>query len=470
MSEEPKTYRGRSLDELIPKIRADLGRDAVVVRSSEGLSGGVGGFFQKQYVEVEARQPLPHEISDSMARNDRATTEGLSAPGVQALIEQAQPFAAQLAQAKADSTPFSATLARPAGAQAEDAMAVGAAGTTATGHRSALSPAAFQEDAFPAGAGLYGPQPNLAAITQAAQGTDFSNTGDAVAIGAAEPVDLAGSLPVCAAEAATPSRRVGSPAPVAAFAAAAEDFTRPAAADDIEDRLIAGGLTPSLAADVVGEVVDHVLPFSGPRQLPRLVRSALAQRIPVLTDFGPGTRTLAFVGAGGAGKTAAAANLAVAYAAAGRRVVAISLGDPAAGRDLAGRLEPLGIYVHFATSAREARERIARAKPLLAIVDTSAPSDAADAADLAGDLRELRPHEIHLALPATLSACAAGEAESAFRPVGVTHLAITHADATANPGAPIGLAIETGRPLSYVFTRATATPADPVSLAERLLP
>ncbi len=94
MSEEPKTYRGRSLDELIPKIRADLGPDAVVVRSSEGLSGGVGGFFQKQYVEVEARQPLPHEISDSMARNDRATTEGLSAPGVQALIEQAQPFAA----------------------------------------------------------------------------------------------------------------------------------------------------------------------------------------------------------------------------------------------------------------------------------------------------------------------------------------------------------------------------------------
>ena len=50
-----KTYRGRSLEELLPKVRAELGPDAVIVRQREGLTGGVGGFFQKRLVE----QALP---------------------------------------------------------------------------------------------------------------------------------------------------------------------------------------------------------------------------------------------------------------------------------------------------------------------------------------------------------------------------------------------------------------------------
>ena len=52
-----KTYRGRSLEELLPKVRAELGPDAVIVRQREGLTGGVGGFFQKRLVEIEAAAP-----------------------------------------------------------------------------------------------------------------------------------------------------------------------------------------------------------------------------------------------------------------------------------------------------------------------------------------------------------------------------------------------------------------------------
>jgi flagellar biosynthesis protein FlhF len=52
-----KTYRGRSLEELLPKVRAELGPDAVIVRQREGLTGGVGGFFQKRLVEIEAQAP-----------------------------------------------------------------------------------------------------------------------------------------------------------------------------------------------------------------------------------------------------------------------------------------------------------------------------------------------------------------------------------------------------------------------------
>ena len=50
-----KTFRGESLEELLPQIREELGADAVILRQRDGLKGGVGGFFQKRCVEVDAR-------------------------------------------------------------------------------------------------------------------------------------------------------------------------------------------------------------------------------------------------------------------------------------------------------------------------------------------------------------------------------------------------------------------------------
>jgi flagellar biosynthesis protein FlhF len=58
MSEpEIKTYRGNSLEELLPKIRDELGPDALIVRQREGIVGGVGGFFGKKCVEVDVAPP-----------------------------------------------------------------------------------------------------------------------------------------------------------------------------------------------------------------------------------------------------------------------------------------------------------------------------------------------------------------------------------------------------------------------------
>src|SRR3954451_18479682 len=54
---ETKTFRGSSLEEVLPKIKADLGADAEIVRQRQGLTGGVGGFFQRSCVEVVARPP-----------------------------------------------------------------------------------------------------------------------------------------------------------------------------------------------------------------------------------------------------------------------------------------------------------------------------------------------------------------------------------------------------------------------------
>ncbi len=55
-----RRFRGRSIEAVVPQIREELGSDAIVLRSREALEGGVGGFFQRQVVEVEARRPLPH--------------------------------------------------------------------------------------------------------------------------------------------------------------------------------------------------------------------------------------------------------------------------------------------------------------------------------------------------------------------------------------------------------------------------
>ena len=90
---ETKTFRGRSLEEVLPQVRDELGPDAIVLRRREGLAGGVAGFFQRSYVEVEARGAIEAEGAPIETRNDRATAEGLATQGIQTLVEQASPFA-----------------------------------------------------------------------------------------------------------------------------------------------------------------------------------------------------------------------------------------------------------------------------------------------------------------------------------------------------------------------------------------
>src|SRR3954463_16370108 len=129
MSTETKTFRGSSLEEVLPKIKADLGPDAEIVRQREGLTGGVGGFFQRACIEVDARAPEsieetprssgrrfdayddepampeplpafePEPLPAEPNQPDEPTAEGLTAPGIQEILRQAAPFADHLSQA-----------------------------------------------------------------------------------------------------------------------------------------------------------------------------------------------------------------------------------------------------------------------------------------------------------------------------------------------------------------------------------
>lgn len=468
-SDDVKTFRGRSLEELLPQIRAELGPDAIVLRRREGRDKKAGGFFQRPFVEVDARAPHADERPLEI-RSDRATAEGLSSPAVQALFEQATPFADALAAAARDSRmeedTFSASFtAQPAPPTVEEPP-------RRMRDREPEPPAATP----PPNAGLYGPQPNAAAIADTAPkpaaAPEPEDAPEPVAPPpppvAAEPEPEPAVEPEPEAEPAPAAFEV-PPAPAPVPAARATGIPRPPSADAAEDRLVAAGISPALAAEVVAEAVVHGLPFSAPRNMKRLVRTAFARRIPTTTALGPGPRTIAVVGGGGSGKSSAVAHIAAVYAAAGADVAVIELRGNGS---LSHRLQPLGVGVIAAANAEQAQERLGAREPLITLIDTPAMGPSAKAADvkaLAADLKALGA-EVHMALPATISAAAAAEVAAALATLTPSHVALTHADETSRPGAPLELALNAGRPLSYVCSREGVTPADPGALAAQLLP
>src|SRR4051794_672322 len=110
---DSRTFRGNSLEELLPQIREELGPDALITRQRDGIVGGIGGFFGKKTVEVEAQPsgsvlPPPsaiasqparldlYDTSESEAEDARPTTNRL----LDELYRQASPFAERLTEAE----------------------------------------------------------------------------------------------------------------------------------------------------------------------------------------------------------------------------------------------------------------------------------------------------------------------------------------------------------------------------------
>jgi flagellar biosynthesis GTPase FlhF len=56
-----KTFRGKTLEELLPQIREELGPNAVVLGQRQVVEGGVGGFFGTRVVQVTAADRMPDD-------------------------------------------------------------------------------------------------------------------------------------------------------------------------------------------------------------------------------------------------------------------------------------------------------------------------------------------------------------------------------------------------------------------------
>jgi flagellar biosynthesis protein FlhF len=423
-----KTYRGKSLEELLPRIRAELGPEAVITSRREGLVGGIGGFFQKRCVEVDARpggpridvydeepaMPAAAEIPAGVmpsaesvhvaaeaalaeaaaaeqhpVRNDAATREGLATPQMQRIVGEASPFADLLGQMAA---------AEPAGPRAPE----------------------------PIGDGL--PAPGVRAA-------------------AAKPVF------------------------VEEFDAEAEPVEEPKRVANLREGMVATGLGTDQAADVVDSVVRNVAPFSTPGRLKTLVRNELSLRLPVAPAPGPGRRRLAVVGPTGTGKTAAVARIAAAHAAVGQDVACISVEPADHGAALRALLEGSGVPVQVISGDELAVALLGESAELVLVDTPGASAGAAGSVEtLAATLATAGLDEIHLAVRAGTASPAAVEMLETLRPLGPNRILVSSAADTTYIGAAVDVAIRTTLPIHYVAeTVVDIAPADPRALASKVV-
>ncbi|HEX5925412.1 MAG TPA: hypothetical protein VFY45_16390 [Baekduia sp.] len=510
------TYRGRSLEELVPRIRQELGDDAVIVSRRETSSGGVGGFFAKREIEVEVRP-------------------GESGPVAPATPDVAAAFAAQLAQAherqqarpvtspEIDALPGATNvtvddLFPPAPPRSEGLASLFNAGLPPAEPEVAPAPerpahAEIVEDDEEYDDGEWidededddAPEP-IAEIAQAEQPTGmFDYLG-----GEQEPEPVAPPEPVVSEPVASepepepapfltepvavepepepvasaPEPLVAEPEPVASEPAPAAIVPAPAPVSGLPpaalvtaERLVARGLRAGLAEAIAHEAIAGLAPLLPGADPKELVTDALARRIPMHPlRSGPGV--IGFVGPGGAGKTRCVARLAAAHARHGTMPVSvIALRSPDGGAELRRLLAPYGVALHAVESGAEGAARVAGLRGEgLVIVDTPgvSPRSTGELRSLGLELDALAPDELHLAVPATIGPAAAQELVGGVRELGVGALVLTHTDETEMLGTVVGLAIDSGLPLSYLArgqaVEAGLRPASATDLARELVP
>jgi flagellar biosynthesis GTPase FlhF len=421
----PRTYRGETIESLLPRIRAELGPDAVIVRQREGLIGGVGGFFQKRCVEVEARPGRPRvDLYDELPDLFEERERGEDPP---------RPAIDDAPDAALEDAPDPRVLSRDpkGGAAGEDALdppsdpAPPARDTVVAHEHLVRNDAATREGmATPAVQEL---------VDQAQPFADLLRQAD----GPKSPIQDDKSARREVGDDKSARRWAGPAAPARARARAR--------ATTLLEAMVARGLGEDIAGEIVDAVVANALPLASAGKLRTLVRNELALRLPVAPLPAPGQRTIVMVGPAGAGKSAAIEAIAAAHAAAGTRVDRHSL---------------------------EALPARGLASDGLLLVDTPPLWGGADGlTEAARQLGRLPEAEVHLVLRAGTAAAAGIELVEGLAALRPNRLLIAGAGETSHLGGVLDVALRAGVPLGYVAesSRAIAL-ADPRELARRVTP
>jgi flagellar biosynthesis GTPase FlhF len=449
MSTPTRTYRGRAVDELIPRIQRELGSEAIIVRRREGLTGGILGFFQHPFVELEAMPGGPridvYDEADSAAPPPPlapAPPAPTFSPPPQARPPQAPPaptFAAPPSPAAAPPPPFYTR----APASSPD---YGSAYVTA--HLAALARAERNQPVVPR--------------APLASGVDFQEW---MPRESAPPPARTEYVPVPPAPVApAPERRTVAPGSGARARAG------------VERSLCRLGISEELAAELIDGATAHVLPLAPRLGLAQAVRTTLAQRIPVAQPLPAKGAAVVIVGAGGAGKTTTCAAMLGAYRAGSTLPASFATLTRASERGELQLLLSPHVMKAAPASGPRAQRALRRARvDGLAIVDTPhlSPVDKAGIRELGRLLAALEPERIVVALPATLGAAAAAQLLEALKPLGANALAVTHADETDQIGVAVEAACRFGLAPEYMLDRARSawrlTRVDPTGLAAKLL-
>jgi flagellar biosynthesis GTPase FlhF len=448
----PSVYRGRSVEELIPQIEAELGPDAIVLRRRTGLTGGIGGFFQRPFAEVEAQPGGPRVDLYDEAPDQPVMPPTMQNPSVQ---PSPDPQTEQWEQPAAYARPRAGTLSRPAGAYVSDSLA-------------AL--AAAGPDSFRA------PEPFTAALAAAEH-----------SLGETEPPalpDPSRAVPDPLGEFETfeplqaELRRIDPPAlaPAPSPPAAPVPQPRSRVRASIERGLLDLGVSEQFAQELIDSAGAHVQPFAPRLSLIRAVHRGLAQSIPVCSPLPAASASIALVGSGGSGKTSCCAALLGAYRKGSTLPASCATIVTGSERDeLALLLSPLIMAPTALTSTAATRALTSARERGLLLLDTPplSPADRPAIRRLAVVLAELSPDRIVLALPATLGARAAAQLLEALAPLGASAVAITHVDETDQLGVAVEVACRFGLAPEYIVDRGRArgglTRIDPSYLADKLL-
>jgi hypothetical protein len=489
-----RTYRGSSIEELLPRIRAELGANAVILCQREGLVGGIGGFFQKRCVEVEARAGGPGiDVYDEEAGDELDDAAGLR------VLSHGEGGAAG-----EDVLGPPPHVPPAAGAGSADARPATGAGDVGPGALpgSAGFDVEEQLDATVEFKAVPGPLP---VRNDAATREGLSTPAIQELVRQAQP--FAEMLDASVA-AEPPTESDDEAVPTVEPAAPAE----PRAASNLRDGLVGNGLGTDLAGEIVDAVVASSLPFANSGRLRTLVRDELALRVPVAPAAAPGRRVLAVVGPAGAGKTAAIAGIAIAHAAAGRTVACLAVDPSDGGAALESMLADANVMVaavpakqlralcgarastgtrapgSSSTAAEAAAARPFSTSPAppddeghlaaavgradLVLIDTPAAHAGADGlAALGKALKAAGVDETHLALRAGTAAAVGAELAGGLQPLRPDRLLLTGAAETAHVGGALDVAIRCGLPLGFVADGPDSiAPADARALASRVTP
>ena len=480
-----RTYRGRRLEDLIPKIRAELGPDAIILREREGLMGGINGFFAQRFVEVEARAGTPRvdvydddelestsaEPSPPRAAVTPPTVAATPPPATPENVSSAESFARRLQEAA--STVFDDfALEHTEPAREPEAMPE----PEVTPEPELIpEPAVIPEpEAIP--------EPGLMAEAEPEPRAILPEP-------APQPVIEQPAPPTARPARKQPARKprrgpsgrfVRALGATGQIKPAASEPTRSADASvaaTVARELVAAGISDAWAYQLIGEAGAHSAPFARHGGLRSAVRGALASSIVHARPLPASGAAVAFVGAGGAGKTRCAATLATAYKRASTlSVSAISLATGDGGRELAELLRSQGISVAAGKTGVGMARRVEKARQGgLVVIDTPAvaPGDGAAVQALAAELEPLSLDAVYIVLPATLGAQTGRRLLAGLAPLRPTGLALSHADETDQLGIAVELAFAGRIPVNYIHEgldiETALSAVEPVGIAERLL-
>jgi flagellar biosynthesis protein FlhF len=437
-----KTYVGRSLEELAPQIREELGPSAVILSQRQGLKGGVGGFFGTKSIEVLAADRVPtHEQTEAAFAGNLGPAEPAPAPVPAPSIddERAALLATALGEVRGRQMPASQAAAAYAGP--------------------------VEELSLPDFAGSIGP-------VEPAIVTPVASPGPVVPT-VAEPIVVEHRVAgdgMHLAPRHTPEAAWHSTVSHEAFAAL--------------DELDRAGVAGDISSAIVGAAERSLRPIHPEALLRDLVRARIRAILRVETGWGgEGRRTIAVVGPSGAGKTTAVLKLAERYAASGLSVGVLAL-DPGRDTEVGGR----GRTIDALDESRAFDLRRAGGIPAVRValrafsehdvvlIDTPglATSDARAREALRGLLVECAVDELHAVVPVGFADREMKDLLGRLVALGANRLLPTKLDESRFIGPLVTLAARSQLPLAYLGTGPRIPDdlmlADGGSICERILP